>query len=62
MDRSAFHFLRHCWTSHRPVTFFRKRMVPPTPPSLVKFRRRLSAVMIGAAASMPMSDHVPELM
>src|SRR5437867_2165063 len=42
--------------------FFRKRIVPQTPPSLVKFRSRALVVMIGAVSSVPRSDHVPELM
>ena len=32
------HTRRHCCTSHRPQMFFSNRVVPPTPPSLVKLR------------------------
>src|SRR5690348_8789897 len=42
--------------------FFRKRTVPQTPPSLVKFWRQASAEITGADSSAPSSDHVPELM
>ena len=37
-------------------------MVPSTPPSLVKFARRLASVRIGEGASTPTSDHVPDEM
>src|SRR5207244_8363499 len=43
------------------MTFFRRRVVPATPPSLVKFSRRASAVTTGASSSVPTRDHVPEL-
>ena len=43
--------------------FFRKRVVPPTPPSLVKLCRQGRLVDAAASAvSTPMSDQVPELM
>ena len=41
--------------------FFSSRVVPQTPPSLVKFSSRARDVMIGAGSSVPSSDHVPEL-
>ena len=41
--------------------FFRSRVVPQTPPSLVKFRSRDFGVITGAGSSVPSSDHVPEL-
>ena len=43
-----------------PVMFFRKRTVPSTPPSLVKFIAEDSSVMIGSRTSMPISDPVPD--
>ena len=41
--------------------FLSKRVVPQTPPSLVKFSSRARAVITGAPSSVPSSDHVPEL-
>ena len=41
--------------------FFSSRVVPQTPPSLVKFSSRARGVMTGASSSVPSSDHVPEL-
>src|SRR5690348_16904890 len=41
--------------------FFRKRTVPQTPPSFVKFWRQASEEITGAESSAPRSDHVPEL-
>ena len=38
---------RHSWTSHRPHRFFRKRIVPPTPPSFVKLAARLALADAG---------------
>ncbi len=58
----AVHASRHFSRSHMPITFFRKRVVPATPPSFVKFKRRPSEVIIGSSSSVPTSDHVPELM
>ena len=51
---------RHSSNNHMPVIFFRNRVVPSTPPSLVKFIAHDSSVMTGAGNSMPMSDHVPD--
>ena len=45
--------------SHSPQIFFKNRVVPSIPPSLVKFSLKLSSVMIGDGDSIPMSDHVP---
>ena len=53
---------RDSWSSHSPVTLRRNRIVPSTPPSLVKFACRLASVRIGAAVSTPTSDHVPDEM
>ena len=41
--------------------FFSSRVVPHTPPSLVKSSSSARGVMIGADSSVPSSDHVPEL-
>ena len=46
-------------SSHRPMTLRRKRIVPSTPPSLVKFAARASSVSTGASSSTPTSDQVP---
>ncbi len=50
------------WSSHRPVTLRRYRMVASTPPSLVKLASRLASVRIGARVSTPTRDHVPDEM
>ena len=44
------------------MMFLRKRIVPPTPPSLVKLAARASSLTSGPGNSTPISDHVPELM
>ena len=44
---AAAHVRRHACSSHRPPMFFSSRVVPQTPPSLVKFSSRARAVMIG---------------
>src|SRR5262249_31950960 len=59
---SLSHDRRHDCSSHRPPMFLSSRIVPPTPPSLVKFRSRALALITGASISVPSSDHVPELM
>ena len=41
--------------------FFSSRVVPQTPPSLVKFNSRARGVITGASSSVPRSDQVPEL-
>src|SRR4029453_18150021 len=41
--------------------FLSSRVVPETPPSLVKFSSRDRVVMIGASTSAPSRDQVPEL-
>src|SRR5882724_4851404 len=41
--------------------FLRSLVVPPTPPSLVKFRSIAVDVITGSASSALSSDHVPEL-
>ena len=52
---------RHSWTSQRPMMFLSSRVVPATPPSLVKLYRSVSALMTGRGTSTPSSDQVPEL-
>src|SRR6516225_10072583 len=52
---------RHECSNQSPVIFFRRRTVPHTPPSFVKFRRQARGVIIGDGSSVPSSDHVPEL-
>src|SRR5262249_3367356 len=51
----------HSWTSQRPMMFFRNRIVPPTPPSLVKLYLATLSLISGADSSTPISDQVPEL-
>ena len=41
--------------------FFSSRVVPATPPSLVKLYRWVAALMTGRPTSTPSSDQVPEL-
>ena len=41
--------------------FLSSRVVPPTPPSLVKLSASALALMIGSRTSVPSSDQVPEL-
>ena len=57
----AVHACRQPCSIHRPITFFSSRVVPFTPPSLVKFMRKASGVMTGESSSVPNSDQVPEL-
>src|SRR4030088_263798 len=45
-----------------PFTFFKKQVVAPTPPRLVKFILRASSVTQGESSTVPTSDQVPELM
>src|ERR1700730_3631933 len=42
--------------------FLRRRTVPQTPPSLVKFSLQAASERIGAGVSVPSNDQVPELM
>src|SRR5271167_2845804 len=44
------------------MMFFRKRTVPPTPPSFVKLYVIAASLSSGLSSSTPISDHVPELM
>src|ERR671931_1588507 len=53
--------LRHAWSNHRPLMFLSSRVVPQTPPSLVKFSSRARGVTTGAETSVPSRDQVPEL-
>ena len=41
--------------------FFKSRVVPATPPSLVKLYLIVSALITGWGTSTPRSDQVPEL-
>jgi hypothetical protein len=50
------------WSNHRPMMFRRNRMVPSTPPSLVKFANRASSLSTGSDSSTPTSDQVPHEM
>jgi hypothetical protein len=52
---------RHCCTSQSPQTFLSNRVVPPTPPSLVKLRVRHSGVTSGRSSSAPTRAQVPRL-
>ena len=42
--------------------FFSSRIVPPTPPSFVKFSSRHRSFTTGPGTSIPISDQVPLLM
>src|SRR5688572_5099081 len=44
------------------MMFFRSRIVPHTPPSLVKLQLTVASLTSGPGISTPISDHVPELM
>src|SRR5580704_15134119 len=55
------HSSMHWRKSHIPLTFFRKQIVPPTPPRFVKFIARASWVTHGLSRTVPTSDQVPEL-
>src|SRR5262245_50030569 len=43
------------------MMFFSSRIVPPTPPSLVKLIAAVCSLMSGPGISTPISDQVPEL-
>ena len=47
-------------STQSPITFLRNRMVPSTPPSLVKSAGRAASVSTGSSSSRPTSDQVPE--
>ena len=53
-------FLQAC-NIQSPITFFSSRVVPFTPPSLVKLSLSACEVRTGASSSVPINDHVPEL-
>src|SRR3954447_13737151 len=59
---SAAQALRHSCSSQRPSTFLSSRVVPPTPPSFVRFAAKLASVISGSASSTPTSDQLPALM
>ena len=42
-----------------PGQFFRKRVLPPKPPSVVKLASIASGVITGSGVSTPTSDQVP---
>src|SRR5262245_33689622 len=44
------------------MMFFSSRVVPATPPSLVKFAASVPSVTSGCGSSAPISDQVPDLM
>src|SRR5438445_8072212 len=48
-------------SSQSPPMFFNSRVVPQTPPSLVKLSASALEVMTGSRNSVPSSDQVPEL-
>ena len=58
--RSFHSAMRRC-IIQRPVMFCKKRIRPPTPPSLVNSALRASSVRMGSGNSKPSKDHVPEL-
>ena len=49
-------------SSHSPVTLWRKRTRPSTPPSLVKFASRAASLTTGSSSSTPTRPHVPHEM
>ena len=51
---------RLSWTSQSPITLRSRRIVPATPPSLVRLAARVTSDTTGAATSSPISDHVPD--
>ena len=58
---ASFHSLRQRSYIHMPHIFLRKRVVPSMPPSLVKLRSKLRALMMASCVSMPIRLHVPLL-
>ena len=57
-----FHTRRHSCRSHMPQMFFKMRVVPQTPPSLVKLNFDTTSLTTGFGDSIPISAHVPKLM
>src|SRR5581483_10955960 len=55
------HVRRHSCTSHRPARFLLRRKVLLTPPSFVKLKFKLAALMTGSGTLAPSTDQVPEL-
>ena len=53
------HSRLHSCMIHSPITFLSTRMVPSTPPSLVRFAACASGEITGCFVSTPTSDHVP---
>ena len=49
-------------STHRPITLRRNRIVPSTPPSLVKFAASAASPSSGSGSSSPASDQVPQEM
>src|ERR671912_912578 len=56
---SLVHCLRHSCNNQRPMTFFKRRVLPPNPPSLVKLALSPSSVATGPGSSTPTRDQVP---
>ena len=47
--------------THSPVTFFSRRIVSQTPPSLVTLSASAFSFTTGCGLSTPINDQVPEL-
>ena len=56
---SRLNCLRHSCMIQRPMMFLSMRVVPLSPPSLVKFDFMTSGVHTGVSVSTPISDQVP---
>src|SRR5213083_1387966 len=56
-----FHSDTHCWSIHMPFTIFRKLILPPTAPSLLKLLDAAAMLVQGESSTQPTSDQVPEL-
>ena len=59
---SASHVRTASLSSHSPVTLWRKRTRPSTPPSFVKLASRAASLTTGSSSSTPTSPHVPHEM
>jgi hypothetical protein len=57
---AAAHSLRQDSRIQSPMTFLRNRIVPKTPPSLVKLAAAASGVSKGEERSTPTRDQVPD--
>ena len=56
------HVRMDSWRSHSPITLRRKRTLPSTPRSFVKFAARLASVTTGPSSSTPTRPQVPHEM